>query len=215
MELGRQSALLEYFNHLSAQMLRHMSNYHQDVQEASEYANSNPRYSIIVVLNATEGLKLAVINYLCDFDKLLENFMDSLGEGERESVRKAWFLLDEMRKNQSKINALHDAYLTRLKGLTDPGNERGVLGVDLDSLSTSDTIIIAESFSMFNAALCTLFPEKYARFGIGLFERNQDTAHPDDKAVRKNLKSKAIKINALGMTIKTDIKSRFKLFYEM
>ena len=204
MELGNKAATLECFNRISAQMLRQMASYRLDVTDGSKNAASDPQYSAIVTLTAIEALKLAVADSLYNFGTMLESFMGSLGEAERESVDKMLFVLDELRKNQAAINTIHDSYQARLKSLSNPKDTKGHLDVDLSPLSINDTIIIVQSFSLFNTSLWKMFPDEYSAFTANLLRRDQEMANLDVKAIIGAIEGKTRKLKALGMTISDD-----------
>ena len=201
MELGRKTALIEYFNHLFVNMFSQVMDYDTNMREGERSTRSDPAHAADVALTAAAVLKLSVANHFHGFGQRFGNFVDSLDGTERESVAKLRFLFDELRKNQAAINAIYDAYQARLEGLADPENTKGILDVDLKSLSINDAIIIAESSVLFNTALRQIFPREYANVRVALVERYANMVHFDDRPVRKAIGSKMAKLEGLGMAV--------------
>ena len=200
----KKLSLLAHFENLFMYLTHHTSNYDFAMATAANLANSKPEHSATMVLLTEIGFKFNMIGLLYNFDKLFESFMGSLDEKERESVGKVRFLLDELRKNQPKINGIHDTYKARLQSLADPKGKKGARGVDFDSIAINDLLIIAQSLSLFDGALDQIFPDECDHLPAHQLDIVREVEGSDPKLVRKAVKAKMRKLEALGIEIPPD-----------
>ena len=214
MEPDRKTLLLGHFMDISHNMFQAVSDYHLALSDASEYADSDPVHFARIRLSATTKLKLDVSGNLQGFERLFDRFMGSLNEGERESVRKIRFLLDELRKNQDAINAIYGAHHARLEWLRGHGGRKAPLGEDLTALSLTDAIIVAESFVMFTHSLMLFFAGECYQISDTMLKKHKRPESFDNMPISNAIREKAEKLEDLGIPVSSYTKGAFGESYD-
>lgn len=197
MEPGRND-MLEHFQDVSTNLFQSISAYHTTLEETSAHADSFPEFFKYSALSAATKLKIDVSGSLYRFDELFERFLGCLDEKERKSMGKIRFLLDEVYENQAVMNAIHEAHEVRLKWLVGRAGNKPP-GIDLGRLPLNDTVIMAESLSMFRFLMRELFLGDYRQAWDGLLEKHPRPEFQDDARVHNALKAKAERLEELGM----------------
>lgn len=132
--------------------------------------------------------------------------MRILSKKELESTRGIWFLLDEIRKNQAAIDAIHAARQARLEWLAGPP------GAKLPPLSTRDAVIMAESPVPFNSALAEILRREYSGMWPAMARRHVDGEPFEDAEFHKAVRAKLEK-KAQGVPVEPGIREAFEKYH--